>query len=177
MHCVASEQVGQVLGSSGVVGEQDLCVVGEPSELISSVVIDSRGCVTEDMGMEKEADGPREESRFYEVEVDELSDTVSVKGRLCANIVFWKEVLHASPAVLNIIEAGYVLPLMSEPTPFSARSQMSALQNVDFVDQCIEQLLNGECIKELKVAPHICSPLSVVENNAGKRGWLSICAI
>ena len=46
---------------------------------------------------------------------------------------------------------------------------MSALQNSEFVDQCIEELLNSACVKELDTDPHICSPLSLVENSMGKK--------
>ena len=77
--------------------------------------------------------------------------------------------LHAPPVVLNVIESGYVLPLMSEPTPFSGKNQLSAIQNAEFVDQCIAELLSSSCIEELDVAPYICSPLSVVENGLGKK--------
>ena len=67
------------------------------------------------------------------------------------------------------IESGYVLPLMSEPTPFWGRNQVSALQNVEFVDQCVDEFLKSSCIKELGTAPCVCSPLSVVESNSGKK--------
>ena len=35
---------------------------------------------------------------------------ILVKGRLKANLAFWRDVLQAPPAVLNVIESGYVLP-------------------------------------------------------------------
>ena len=94
---------------------------------------------------------------------------VSVKGRLRASLVFWKEVLCASPAVLDVIESGYVLPLMSKPTPFSGSNHASAVQNANFVDESIEQLLRTGCVREVDAAPIVLSPLSVVENNEGKR--------
>ena len=46
----------------------------------------------------------------------ELSSTFSVKGRLKAQLAFRKEGLNAPLVLLNVIESGYVLPLMSEPT-------------------------------------------------------------
>ena len=67
------------------------------------------------------------------------------------------------------IEFGYVLPLMSQPTPFSSKNQLSAMQDMEFVDHCIDQLLNSACIKVLEAVPYICSPLSVVESNSGKK--------
>ena len=71
--------------------------------------------------------------------------------------------------MLSVIEFGYVLPLMSEPIPFSGRNQPSVLQNVKFVDQCIDELLRSSCIKELDAAPYVCSPFPVVESNLGKK--------
>ena len=61
-----------------------------------------------------------------------------------------------------------VLPLMSEPTPFSGKNLMSALQSVEFVDQCIDEVLKSSCIRELDATPQIGSPLSEVESNSGK---------
>ena len=110
-----------------------------------------------------------EESRYYEVDASDLLSPVSVKGRLRTKIDYWREVLQASPAVLNIIESGYVLPLMSQPTPFMSKNQLSAVQDTEFVDECIDQLLNSACIKELREAPYICSPLAVVESISGKK--------
>ena len=51
----------------------------------------------------------------------------SVKGRLQEHLSFWKEELQAPSFVLHTIESGCVLPLKSEPTPFSRRNQQSAL--------------------------------------------------
>ena len=63
--------------------------------------------------------------------MDDISVPVFVKGRLQDNLDFWKDVLHVSPSVLRIIEYGYVLPLMSEPTQFKVKNQSSALENVE----------------------------------------------
>ena len=85
-----------------------------------SAEVDSGGiggtCI--DVGHDGVSSVPQVEARYYEIGVDDLVGPVSVKGRLRAKLSFWKEELGASPAVLKIIEAGYVLPLMSEPTPF-----------------------------------------------------------
>ena len=49
-----------------------------------------------------------------------VSDTcVVVKGRLKESISFWKHEIKAPASIINIIESGYVLPLKSEPTPFT----------------------------------------------------------
>ena len=61
-------------------------------------------------------------------------------------------------------------PLVSQPTTFMSKNQLSAVQDTEFVDECIDQLLNSACIKELREAPYICSPFSVVESVSGKKG-------
>ena len=74
--------------------------------------------------------------------------------------------MHQS--VLSIIESGYALPLKSEPPVRSQKNQPSAYFRSEFVQTSIEELLVGGCIKQIELKPHICSPLSVVENSSGK---------
>ena len=83
----------------------------------------------------------------------------STKGRLQCNLSFWKEELQASSFVLSTIESGYVLPLKSEPTPFACKNQASALQNAQFVQQSVEELLSNGCIRAVPGMLGICSPL------------------
>ena len=51
--------------------------------------------------------------------------------------------MHAPPSVLPVIEHGYVLPFMSEPTQFRGENQMSALENVKFVSESIKELVSS----------------------------------
>ena len=111
---------------------------------------------------------PDNMSRVWEVVDGELS--FSVKGRLRDHSCLWKEELHASPVVLSTIDSGYVLPLKSKPTPFYRRNQASAFK---FVQQSIEELLASGCVMEVPDAPHICSPISVVENSVSVSASLS----
>ena len=107
----------------------------------------------------------------FEVDGSDLLGPVLVKARLRAKIGFSREVLQASPAVWILLSLDmYILHLMSQPTPFMSKNQLSPVQDKEFVDQCIDPLLNSACIKELREAPYVCSPLSVVESNSGKRG-------
>ena len=63
-----------------------------------------------------------------------------------------------------------MLPLKSEPTRFSCKNQNSVLQNYKFVKESIADLLAAGCVKVVAEPPHVCSPLSVVGNSAGKKG-------
>ena len=106
----------------------------------------------------------------WEVETPEPQETpLVVKGRLKEHLSYWREELQAPPPILDIIEHGYVLPLKSEPTPFARKNQASADTNGAFVGQSVSELLASGCIQEVASAPHICSPLSVVESSTGKK--------
>ena len=85
--------------------------------------------------------------QFWEVSSDEAVAPVSVKGRLRANFPFWKDVLHSPPWIVSTIESGYVLPLMSKPTPYFQANHASALQNHVFVGQSIVKLLSDGCVR------------------------------
>ena len=76
--------------------------------------------------------------------------------------------MHASPSVLQVIEHGYVVPFMLEPTQFRGKNQVSALENVNFVSESIKELASSGCVTEVESTPVVCSPLSVVENSGGK---------
>ena len=57
---------------------------------------------------------------------------------------------------------------MSVPTQFYGKNQASAIENAEFVSECIAELVGGGCVRETETDPIICSPLSVVENGVGK---------
>ena len=94
---------------------------------------------------------------------------VGVKGRLRQCLPFWREVINASPTVLSVIEHGYVLPLLAEPTPRICRSHHSAYADAEFVRDTVTELLDSGCIVQVEATPHISSPLSVVTNERGKK--------
>ena len=111
----------------------------------------------------------RDDLRALHETAEVVTATYSVKGRLQRDLSFWREELQASPFILQTIESGYVLLLKSEPTPFSRKNQNSALQNYKFVKESIADLLATGCVEVVAEPPHVCSPLSVVENSAGKK--------
>ena len=101
---------------------------------------------------------------------DMVPAMVVVKGGLKRCISFWRDNIKASDTILSIIEHGYVLPLMSEPSPHVQINHRSAVIHSAFVHESIAELLATGCVTD---RPHICSPLSVVESSSGKR-WLVI---
>ena len=94
---------------------------------------------------------------------------IDVQGRLKAAAQFWVEVLHAKPPVIDWIQEGYKLPLISIPPTFFQANHKSAIDNSEYVSKTIKDLLNNRCIQEVASRPHICSPLSVVSNDMGKK--------
>ena len=102
-------------------------------------------------------------SEMSEVEV------CTVKGRLGKCIQFWREELCAPPWVVDTITEGYVLPLMSEPPPYSRPNQQSAQLESEFVSRAVVELLAGGYVERSSEPPTVCSPLSVVVSGAGKK--------
>ena len=70
--------------------------------------------------------------------------------------------------MLSIIESGYVLPLLSEPPQSVQTNQFSARNNSVFVTNSVSELLASGCIRKVDQMPHVCCPLSVVENSSSK---------
>ena len=75
-----------------------------------------------DSGNVTPAEGLVEGARCWELQAAINSDSLeaeacSMKGRLGKYVQFWREELCAPPWVIGTITEGYVLPLMSEPTP------------------------------------------------------------
>ena len=77
--------------------------------------------------------------------------------------------LGAPAPVLNVIQNGYVLPLMSVPNVFRSPNQKSAVENFDFVQRSIVELVENGCVRECTSVPHVCSPLLVVTSSSGKK--------
>jgi len=77
-------------------------------------------------------------------------------------------VLKAPLAVLECISEGYRLPLLSISPQYARGNQRSALLNDSFVLSAITDLLANRCVQRVSYKRHICSPLSVVANSAGK---------
>ena len=111
--------------------------------------------------------------RCWEVSENSLqSDNrqiLDVQGRLKASSKFWIEVLHAKPPVIDWIQDGYKLPLLSLPPVFYQANHKSAIDNHEYVSEAIQALLKYRCIQMVAIRPHICSPLSVVINDVGKK--------
>ena len=102
----------------------------------------------------------------YEVKSGDVP--FSLRGRLRKSIQFWREI-DAPRFILDTIEFGYKLPLLQIPPPFVATNNNSALQESEFVESAISELLSLECITEVFAAPAGINPLSVSIQKSGKK--------
>ena len=106
-------------------------------------------------------------SKYWELESVETQQIVNVQGRLKQKLVFWKEVLHAPPPILDCIEFGYRLPLRFLLPPNVQSNHGSALEHCEFVNEAVSNLVTNHCAIKVSEKPHLCSPLLVVKNSSG----------
>ena len=85
----------------------------------------------------------------------------SVAGRIHTRGQFWRDSLHASKFVLNVIEQGYKLPFEQPCPSFLAKNNASSRQHPKFVTESIDKLLQQNCIREVSGPSFCCNPLTV----------------
>lgn len=111
---------------------------------------------------------PFVEVQLSSYEVKSGNVPVSVRGRLRKSVQFWREI-DAPRFIVDTIEFGYKLPLLQIPPPFDATNNNSALQESEFVESAISELLSLECITEVFAPPAVINPLSVSIQKSGKK--------
>ena len=94
---------------------------------------------------------------------------VSVQGRLKEHSQFWIEDLKPSSFVRDIVTLGYRLPFLRYPDNVVKANHNSAIEHSEFVQEAIAELLRAGCVVECMSCPHVCSPLHVAVNAAGKK--------
>ena len=90
-----------------------------------------------------------------------------VKGSLKNHLQFWHKI-GANVSVIDVLENGYKIPLITLPKAAKFPNNHSALNNANFVTQTVEELLNTGRIKEVKNPPYAVNPLSLSENGSHK---------
>ena len=88
-----------------------------------------------------------------------------VKSSLENHLQIWHKI-GANVSVIDVLEHGYKIPLITLPKAAKFPNNHSALSNANFVTQAIEELLNTGRIKEVKNPPYVVNPLSVSETVA-----------
>ena len=103
------------------------------------------------------------------VEFEQGRNKQYVKGRLKRSIEFWKNTLKVNDFVIETIKDGYKLPLKETPIKTELRNNMSAIQNSDFVNEALKELIVSNSVIEVQNKPHVINPLSVSTNSSGKK--------
>ena len=71
-------------------------------------------------------------------------------------------------SVIDVLENGYKIPLITLPKAAKFPNNHSALNNANFLTQAVEELLNTGRIKEVKNPLYVVNPLPVSENDNQK---------
>ena len=103
---------------------------------------------------------------FYEYEQGQKN--ILVKGRLKKNLSFWRNIGTCS-FILDIIENGYKIPLISLPSRTLCKNNRSALLEAEFVSSAIQDLLDRALIEKCSNPPYIVNPLTVSVQISGKK--------
>ena len=108
--------------------------------------------------------------QYFEIQEKEfLTSSTNVKGRLTENIGFW-ETIGANPEILKILREGYRIPFFFESPPESfSKNNISALKNMEFVEEAVFELLKSNRVVQTPFKPWIVSPLSVSTDKLGKK--------
>ena len=83
------------------------------------------------------------------------------------HLQFWHKI-GANVSVIDVLENGYKIPLITLPKAPKFPNNHFALENANFVTQAGEELLNKGRTKEVKIPPYVVNPLSVSENGSQK---------
>ena len=94
----------------------------------------------------------------------------SVKGSLKLHSIWWHEHVN-NTYILDIIDEGYKLPLLSIPPVEKLKNNKTARDNVIFVSEEIETLLAAGILIQLNSPPTVINALTVANNAAGKKRW------
>ena len=99
---------------------------------------------------------------------------ISPVGRLKSNIDRWK-LISSNDHVIDIVQNGYKIPFKTEPEDVFISNNKSAIDNPQFVESEITNLLNKGCISEVFTKPKVVNPLTVAYNKNGKPRMVLDC--
>ena len=93
---------------------------------------------------------------------------IKVKGRLKANLQYWQSI-GCNETILSVIRDGYVIPFLTTPPNKIFSNNKSAMNNSEFVNDAVLELLKTDRIKEVTSALKVVNPLSVSTNGEKNR--------
>ena len=92
----------------------------------------------------------------------------SVKGSLKSHSKWWHDNIH-NPYILDIIDNGYKLPLISIPGVERLNNNKTARINPVFVTSEIDRLVDAGILIKVSNIPTVVNALTVAENSSGKQ--------
>ena len=70
---------------------------------------------------------------------------------------------------MKILREGYRIPFFESPPESVSKNNISALKNMEFVEEAVFELLKSNRVVQTPFKPWIVSPLSVSTNKLGKK--------
>lgn len=104
----------------------------------------------------------------YDFEYEQNDSPPVMRGRLRANVKYWQHI-NANSFILDTIKNGYRIPLKETPPSAMLTNNTSAIENSEFVESAISDLVNSRSIVEVPFVPHVVNPLSVSIQSSGKK--------
>ena len=77
--------------------------------------------------------------------------------------------LKANDFVIETVNNRYKLPPKDTPVKTEFRNNVSAIQNSDFVNEALKELIESNCVIEVQHKSHVINSLSVSINSSGKK--------
>ena len=118
--------------------------------------------------------------RETDISLEEFKDRSSnkfVPGSIHTDdkLSYWKDTLRANQWVIDTLKFGYCLPLTSVPSQYEEQNNLSAKENMQFVRQEVQSLVEQGVVEIVKQKPLCVSPLTVAirEKSDGQvKKWL-----
>jgi hypothetical protein len=70
----------------------------------------------------------------------------------------------ARPSEYDVIENGYKIPFLHIPDSIALDNNKSARDNIKFVTEEVEKLINKGCVSLVTEKPYVVNPLTVANN-------------
>ena len=77
--------------------------------------------------------------------------------------------IGASDFILDTIRNGYGIPFVNPLVSMYFKNNKSALDNSEFVNQAVSELVDYGCVHTVPFIPYVVNPLSVATNKSGKK--------
>ena len=146
--------------------QQNRRQVAESESINSDQQSSSSGTQINEDFIKDEYDYLRFTHEYYEYEQGQKN--IIVRGGLKKHLPFWRSI-GSRDFVLDTIEHGYKIPLLSQPCKTYCKNNKSALLEPEFVSEAINDLLDRALIEKCKDTPYVVNPLTVSAHSSGKK--------